>query len=155
MKPLEFAPRVWSALMNDLYRRGGGRRESGAFLLGRITDATKVVHEWLPYDELDPMSLNYAIVRLESSAFTRLWEACAARQLEVVADVHTHPFGPTQSRSDRAYPMISLAGHIALIVPNFARSPVMPKDVSFNVYQGGGRWCSHYRSDAASLIRVL
>ncbi len=35
--------------------------------------------------------------------------------------------------------MIVLAGHIALIAANFARGRVMPKDVSFNVYQGGGR----------------
>lgn len=155
VKPLEFGRDLWRALMGDLHHRGRGRRESGAFLLGCANDTVKVVCEWLTYDQLDPKSLDYAIVRLDSSAFTRLWEACAARRLEVVADIHTHPRGPTQSRSDRAYPMISLAGHIALIAPNFARGSVTPKDISFNVYQGGGRWHSYYRNDAAALIRIL
>ncbi len=154
MKPLEFAPGSWSALMADLYRRGGGRRESGAFLLRKMTEAARMVQGWLPYDELDPKSLKYNYVRLESSSFSRLWDICAERKLEVVADVHTHPLGPRQSRSDRANPMISLAGHIALIVPQFARGNVRPKDVSFNVYLGGGNWVSYFQDDAASLIRL-
>lgn len=155
MKSLEFGSDLWPALMEDLHRRGQGHRESGAFLLGRVTDTAKVVYDWLTYDELDPESLRYSIVRLNSSTFAHLWEGCAARQMEVVADIHTHPRGPAQSRSDRAYPMIALTGHIALIAPNFARAPVFPKDVSFNVYQGGGRWHSYYRSDAAALIKIL
>ena len=154
MKPLEFGQGLWSALMGDLHRRGGSHRESGAFLLGHVTDSAKVVHEWLAYDEADPSSREHAIVRLDSSAFTRLWDTCEVRQMEVVADIHTHPRGPAQSRSDRAHPMISLAGHIALIAPNFARGPVMPKDVSFNIYQGAGCWQSYHRSKAAALIRI-
>lgn len=154
MKRLEFAPGVWSALMADLHRRGGGWRESGAFLLRQATETARVVQGWLPYDELDPKSLNYAYVRLESGAFSRLWGICAERKLEVVADVHTHPIGPQQSPSDRANPMISLAGHIALIVPGFARGNVRPMDLSFNVYLGDGKWVSYFQDDAASLIKL-
>lgn len=155
MKPLEFRDGKWTALMSDLCQRGQGRRESGAFLLGHVTDTARVVCEWLIYDEIDPQSKKHAIVRLDSSAFTRLWEVCAARGLEVVADIHTHPIGPVQSRSDRAYPMISLAGHVALIAPNFARAPVRPIDVSVNVYHGGGRWTSFYRNEASALVKIL
>lgn len=154
MKPLEFAPGVWSALMADLHRRGGGWRESGAFLLRQATETTLVVQGWLPYDELDPNSLKYTYVRLETYAFSRLWDICAELKLEVVADVHTHPLGPHQSLSDRANPMISLSGHIALIVPSFARGKVKPSDVSFNVYKGGGVWSSYFQDDAASKIKL-
>lgn len=152
MKPLEFAPGVWTSLMADLYRRGGGCRESGAFLVRQATVDTQVVQAWLPYDELDPNSLNYAYVRLESVAFSRLWEICTMRNFQIVADVHTHPMGPRQSRSDRANPMISLSGHIALIVPRFAKGNVRPRDVSFNVYLGEGKWDSYFKNNAASLI---
>ncbi len=154
MKSLEFAPGVWSALMADLHRRGGGWRESGAFLLHQTTETTRSIQAWLPYDELDPKSLNYSYVRLESSAFSRLWTICAELKLEVVADVHTHPMGPRQSPSDRAHPMISLAGHIALIVPRFACGKVMPRDLSFNVYLGAGKWVSYFHDAAASLIKL-
>ena len=155
MKPLEFASGVWDALMNDLWRRGEGRRESGAFLLGQQTEVAKVVEVWLPYDELDPQSSSYDYIRLETSAFPKLWAACEARGLEVVADVHTHPAGSGQSQSDRAHPMLSFAGHVALIVPRFARPEIRPEDVSFNVYLGGGEWLSRYRDDAAALIKRL
>ena len=155
MTRLEFAHGIWPALMTDLYQRGGGRRESGAFLLGQVHETSNAVHEWLPYDELDHKSLNYAYVRLESSAFSRPWAICAARKLDVVADVHTHPKGPCQSASDRANPMISLAGHMALIVPRFAGGNVVPRDLSVNVYLGSGKWASRFREDAASLITLL
>jgi len=154
MKPLEFAPGIWSSLMTDLYRRGGGWRESGAFLLRQAEETAPVVQGWLPYDELDPNSLKYAYVRLETYAFSRLWDICTEMKLEVVADVHTHPKGPRQSLSDRANPMISLSGHIALIIPNFAQGNVKPRDVSFNVYQGGGVWNSYFQEDAASMIKL-
>ena len=154
MKPLEFRPGVWEGLMADLRERGRGRRESGAFLLGRRSDSTKVVEQWLPYEELDSGALKFEYVRLGTSAFSRLWEECVSRGLEVVADVHTHPKLPGQSPSDRANPMISLAGHIALIVPWFARGPVRPSDVSVNVYLGAGNWKSHFRREAAALIKL-
>ena len=48
------------------------------------------------------------------------FDICKARGLTVVADVHTHPSGAEQSGSDRAHPIIARAGHLALIVPNFA-----------------------------------
>lgn len=155
MKPLEISAGAWSALMRDLFERGGGMRESGAFLLGSIGDRTRTVRDWLPYDELDPAVRNFEYVRLETAAFTKLWEVCAARSLEVVADVHTHPLGPGQSISDRENPMISLAGHVALIVPYFARGDVQPADLSVNVYLGGGTWKSHYRDAAAALIQLI
>lgn len=152
---LEFAPGVWPALMEDLRRRGGGVRESGAFLLGCQRIGVRVVTQWLPYEQLDPAALNFEYVRLTSAAFGRLWDACAASGLEPVADVHTHPFGPRQSRSDRAHPMISLARHVALVVPHFAQGGIQPLDVSVNVYLGDGRWESHFEREAQARIALL
>ncbi len=151
-KPLEFAPGVWLALMDDLRRRSDGRRESGAFLLAKRDAADGIVRGWFAYDELAPESLTYNYVRLESAAFSRLWDRCSRQGVHVVADVHTHPLGPRQSPSDRAHPMVSLAGHIALIVPRFAQGNPRPRDVSVNVYQGDGRWSSFYKRAAEALI---
>jgi proteasome lid subunit RPN8/RPN11 len=153
MKRLEFLPGVWKGLMGDLHQRGGGRRESGAFLLGRVTEDAKVVSEWVSYEDLDPASRKHTIIRLDTSAFPRLWQVCADRDVQVVADIHTHPGKPIQSRSDRAFPMLALSGHIALIAPRFARGMVKPADVSFNVYAGGGQWKSYFGADAALFIK--
>lgn len=149
---LEFAPGVWRALMEDLRARGNGRRESGAFLLASTKAGDDVVRTWLPYDELEPASFAYAYVRLESATFSKLWDWCGKHDVKVVADVHTHPGSPVQSMSDRAHPMVSLAGHFALIVPWFAQRNPQPIDVSLNVYEGSGNWSSYYRGDAVARI---
>ena len=71
------------------------------------------------------------------------------RGLTVVADVHTHPGAADQSGSDRAHPIIARAGHLALIVPNFAAPPVKRETLGIYRYCGGGRWktvrANHHR----------
>lgn len=151
-KMLRFAPGIWRRLMWDLRIRGQGRRESGAFLLARRNDPKRVVREWLAYDDLDPGALNRDYIRLEPAAFCRLWEWCDQQRLQVIADVHTHPFGPEQSSSDRAFPMISFAGHIALIAPRFAQGEPKTIDVSYSVYRGSGDWATALGEAAASKI---
>lgn len=150
-KPLEFASGRWLALMQELWTRGGARRESGAFLLASRHQPQLVQH-WVAYDDLDTDSLRYAYVRLEPTSFTCLYELCSRYELQVLADIHTHPFEPIQSPSDREHPMLAIPGHTALIAPYFARAPVTPADVSVNVYRGAGQWSNFLGRDAAALI---
>jgi len=149
---LIFPPQIWRELLNDLRRRGHGERESGAFLLGCQENDVRHVGSWICYEDLDSNAHQYDYIRLDTSAFPSLWAACAERSMQVVADVHTHPYGPRQSESDRENPMIAIAGHIALIVPRYATEDVQPADLSFNVYQGGGHWESLFRDEAARHI---
>jgi proteasome lid subunit RPN8/RPN11 len=137
--------------MDDLWRRGGERREAGAFLLAPQRQRV-IVARWISYDELDADSLQHEYVQLEPRASARLWEFCNTANLRVIADIHTHPHAPRQSDSDRAYPMIAIRGHVALIAPRFARGMITPADVSFNVYCGAGAWVSFHGDDAAALI---
>jgi hypothetical protein len=50
--------------------------------------------------------------------------------------------------------MVSLVGHVALIVPWFAQRSTEPRDVSVNVYEGAGRWSSYYDTNAAARIHA-
>lgn len=152
---LEISASLWTELIADLRRRGGGARESGAFLLGAVDGAVRRVEAWVPYDELDLNALTYDYVRLDTAAFARLWSKCSELGMVVVADVHTHPGSPRQSNSDRVNPMVSQAGHIALIVPNFARGQVAPRNLSVNVYMGDKRWESFFNRDAQARVRVI
>ena len=105
---------LWRRLLAALRERGlHGRRESGAFLLGRRRDGRARITEFVLYDDLDPHCLDTGIVRFDGSYFGDLWRICKERDLKVVADVHTHPTGSQQSDSDRDHPMITSAGHIA------------------------------------------
>jgi len=51
---------VWWPLIRELKRRGGGRRESGAFLLG--SSGTQQVTHFICYDDLDPTTLDTGII---------------------------------------------------------------------------------------------
>ena len=132
---------LWRRLLTALRERGRNRsRESGAFLLGDRREGRARIEDFVLYDDLDPRCLDSGIVRLDGRYFGALWELCERSGRTVVADVHTHPNGAQQSESDRAHPMISRAGHLALILPHFAVSPVRRAAIGIYRYRGGKRW---------------
>ncbi len=131
---------LWRKLVRDLRARGlECRRESGAFLLGRRVYGRARVVAYVLYDDLDPNCLDAGIVRFDGRHFGKLWDICRQKNLAVVADVHTHPGGSQQSDSDRAHPMITRAGHIALILPRFA-ARFERTEIGVYRYQGAGHW---------------
>ncbi|MGA8325119.1 MAG: hypothetical protein WB757_03465 [Candidatus Cybelea sp.] len=132
---------LWLKLLSALRERGRGcSRESGAFLLGhRSADATRIA-DFALYDDIDPHALDTGIVRLDGRHFGVLWDICKKRQLAVVADVHVHPGSAEQSDSDRAHPIISNAGHIAFVLPRFAKSALRSSDIGIYQYLGAKKW---------------
>ncbi len=132
---------LWRRLVVKLRARGrGATRESGAFLLGHDDGGATRIVDFVLYDDLDPHSLDTGIVRFDGRYFGELWDICRRRGLSVVADVHVHPGAAYQSESDREYPMISVAGHVALILPDFAVGPAHADTVGIYRYLGGKRW---------------
>jgi hypothetical protein len=131
---------LWREGTSELKRRGGGRRESGAFLLGKEILGRRGISKFVFYDDLDPTCLDNGIVCFRGSAYGRLWDICAAADLGVMADAHTHPGSPLQSDLDRKHPMITLPGHIALIIPFFAHKEVDPRSLGIYEYVAEHRW---------------
>jgi hypothetical protein len=132
---------LWRRLTDELRERGRGeRRESGAFLLGYRRDGRARIADFVLYDDLDPHALDTGIVRFDGRYFGDLWDICKRRSLSVVADVHVHAGGSGQSDSDREHPMISRAGHVALILPDFARAPLRIQSIGIYRYLGAKRW---------------
>ena len=131
---------VWWRLIRELKRRGRGRRESGAFLLGG-NSAQKITH-FICYDDLDPTALDTGIIVFHGEGFVPLWEFCRIRKMRVLADVHTHAGEWTgQSDSDRTHPMICQSGHMALIVPHLAQRRFQSLNgVGIHEYCGDHRW---------------
>lgn len=151
---LEVPGALWASLLAHLRERGGGIRESGAFLLGHKTDAGRTVTRFLPYERLQTDALHDDYVALTAASFAKLWAICRTDNVSVVADVHTHRFGPGQSRSDRANPMVALKGHIALIVPRFAQGRVRPQDVGLYVYEGNHVWAGYSSLEVGCLLQL-
>jgi proteasome lid subunit RPN8/RPN11 len=150
---LQFGAALWEDLLQKLRERGGGVCESGAFLLGTSTGAERIARRIVLYDDLDPNCLQ-GHVHFDGRYYGALWEICAQASLTVVADIHTHPYGPGQSHSDKTHPMISLPGHIALIVPNFAQDDIAAADVGVYVYRGRHRWSAYRGHRAAAVLDI-
>ena len=100
------------------------------------------VRRFVCYDDLDPTCLSRGYVEFHSNGFARLWQECRWLTLDVLADVHTHP-GPdsSQSDTDRAHPMISEHGHVAVILGNYAKGwGFRFAPASVYEYEGTYRW---------------
>lgn len=132
--------KLWRTLLHELARRGGGHRESGAFLLGKRLDGRRVIRSFICYDDLDSHCLDRGIVVFDGAGYGPLWQYCRKAQLEVVADVHTHRGPARQSAADRDHPMIATPGHVALIVPGFAQRSVGARELGVYEYLGEHRW---------------
>ena len=130
---------VWRAEVAELRRRGGGHRESGAFLLG-TKGATRRIEEFVFYDDIDPDALSSGIVEIDGRRLGDLWSHCRATGRTVVADVHVHPGGFQQSDSDKANPIIAEIGHIAMILPDFAAKATLPGAIGVFEYRGARQW---------------
>jgi proteasome lid subunit RPN8/RPN11 len=133
---------LWIGIIFDLRRRGGGVRESGAFLLGREASDPARVSSYVCYDDVDPAAYQAGAIAFHASGCAALWRVCKEKQLDLLVDVHTHP-GPDvrQSSIDERHPMIPIVGHTAMIVPNFARTAWWSlKAVGVYEYLGGFKW---------------
>lgn len=145
-------PRLtWMRLVSALTQRGGGRRESGAFLLGQADGSDPRVESFVCYDDLDPQALDSGIVMFHARGLSALWQLCSERNVQVLADVHTHPTADVrQSSVDREHPMLPVKGHVALILPRYGRASKWSLEgVGMHVFEGGKRWSST-RSDSPS-----
>jgi proteasome lid subunit RPN8/RPN11 len=138
---------LWRDCIHEIERRGTGRRESGAFLLGveRVVRgrSRREVRQFVCYDDLDPRSLDTGIIDFDGAGYTPLWDLCRKTGLKVVADVHTHPERARQSNTDRRNPMIAVRGHVALIVPDFAQRVPSPASLGMYEYRGAHQWTDY------------
>lgn len=130
----------WKAIVRELERRGAYRHEAGAFLLGHERNGRREIVDVVYYDDLDDEAYSTGVCVLHGDAFSKLWGICRERRLTVVADVHTHGENADQSEADRTNPMIARSGHIAIIVPDFARWPIRPRRLCIYEYSGAHQW---------------
>lgn len=148
-------PRTWNDGVDELHRRTGRRRESGAFLLGAQDGRTRRIEQFLFYDDVDPNCFEnpYGIVEFDGRKFGLVWATCRQLKLTVVADVHVHPGHYGQSRSDRENPMIAESGHLAFIIPDYAGRDRLPGKIGVYEYMGARKWRDHSR-DGARILHI-
>jgi proteasome lid subunit RPN8/RPN11 len=131
---------LWHGLVGELRARGGNRRESGAFLLGKPKSNRVSVISY--YDDLEATALDSGYVSLTGEAFAKLWQFCQERELEPLADIHTHGGEWTgQSETDITNPFVAFPGHLSLITPYYARKNSWSlSGVGIYEYLGDHKW---------------
>lgn len=129
---------LWLKLMYGLKVRGQGKRESGGLLLSKQgkSKVSKIVF----YDQFDKSVSDSGIIEFKGAVF--LFDYLAKENLEILADIHSHPTSNTsQSNSDMKHPIVRIKGHIAIIAPNYARDLiVLPKHCSIYEFLGELHW---------------
>jgi proteasome lid subunit RPN8/RPN11 len=140
--------------MAELRRRGRGLHESGCFVLGKVEGNKRCAVRCVYYDDLDPNAYASGVCILDGGAFPPLWELCRKEELTVVADIHTHGGEAFQSPADRENPMIARPGHLALIVPRFAKGPVWRHRLGYFRYEGDHRWTNLGGWGARALLKT-
>jgi proteasome lid subunit RPN8/RPN11 len=131
---------MWNQILAELAQRGEGCHEAGVFLLGVERGGRREVQDVVFYDDLDPEAYATGVCVLHGDAFAKLWATCRKKKMTVVADAHTHPGEAFQSSSDKANPMVARPGHIAIIIPNYARQPIRPRQIRIYEYCGQHEW---------------
>lgn len=146
---------LWRRILLDLRRRGRGDGESGAFLLSR--ENGNRVTTYICYDDLDPDAYQMGGIAFHAPGYAALWQYCKEKQLQVLADVHTHPGEYVrQSCIDQKNPMVPVVGHMAMIVPDFAqRSRWWSLDgVGVYEYLGDFKWQAYGGSNRPRRVRL-
>lgn len=136
---------LWAMLVFDLRKRGHGRRESGAFLLGQQTGSRTKVRRYICYDDIDSNAYQGGAIAFHAAGYAALWKHCRALKVELLADIHTHPSSDVrQSFIDQRHPMVPMIGHTAIIMPNFGRtSPWSLMGIGVYEYLGNFKWRTH------------
>jgi hypothetical protein len=151
---LSFSRRQWKEMIRELGRRGRGRRESGCFLLADNASRSPRVRLCVYLDDLDPYCLQGGI-NFDGRAYSQLWDICADNNCRVIADAHTHPSSwVSQSPTDASNPMVATWGHLAIIVPNYAKGKIRRAQVGLHQYRGNDGWISWNGRDVDGRIQV-
>ena len=151
---ISFPLLLWGRLTRTLRRRSAGVRESGAFLLGVRRGKTRRILRFVSYDDLDPDCLNRGYIKFNGRTLPKLWTICRKHGLEVLADVHVHPGESSQSGVDRDNPMISIPGHVALILPRYATGRIRRSEIGMYVYLGEKRWDAVPRLSRKTFVHI-
>jgi len=152
-RKLSCARNLWSNLLVGLHRRTEDCHESGAFLLGTV-ETDRRVRQVVYFDDLDIGTYRTGACVINRIAFSKLWDLCRATGLEVVADIHVHPSGAYQSVEDKTNPTVPRSGHIAIILPNYARAPVRISDIGIYEYVSKQCWKSLGHAKAKKYLYI-
>ena len=131
---------AFARIAGELYRRSGaGRTEAGCFLLGQIRGESRTADDVVFFDEIDPDAYRHGSISLNTAKLSALYDRCEERGLAITGDIHTHPCLAFQSWTDKSHPVVSVAGHVAIVLPYDGRYRISSQ-IGAYILKEDGSW---------------
>ena len=142
-KLLRLASNILDASFETLQRCGQGKRECAVYWIG--ASASDVV-DGIEHPAHVASPFGYEI---ESGWLTQFWRQLAASKRSIKAQVHTHPGKAFHSATDDEWPIISQAGFLSIVIPNFAAGEPTLEGAWIGRLQRNGGWRELASADEA------
>jgi len=78
--------------------------------------------------------------QINDNWLTEFWGRLAQSKRSVKVQVHTHPGEAFHSATDDEWPIVSQAGFVSIVIPNFARGEVSLNEAWVGCLQADGKW---------------
>jgi hypothetical protein len=132
-EPLRVAGGILPATFRTLRECGRGQCECAVYWTGPCSDQSV---DGLEHPVHERSAFGY---RVDDAWLTEFWKRLATSKRGVKAQVHTHPGEAFHSASDDRWPIVSQAGFVSIVIPDFAESePTLD-----------GAWIGHLQVDGS------
>lgn len=138
---IRISTNLWNETIKGLAEHSQGLRESGCIWAGKRNELTWTVKEVLFLDDLPGVRRQHLYHRTPRIAINKLFELLREKDLQIIADLHTHPTDWVElSDTDKLHPIEYRIGLIAVIFPYFAQMKHKFNDLGVHEYLGNGEW---------------
>lgn len=136
-------------------RSVGSRGLEGlALWAGRRTDESFHVEQAIIPLQRGVRSVNGVYVEIGPQELHRMNVWLFERKLSLIAQIHSHPTEAYHSDTDDAYALVTKAGAISIVVPDFARQTFSLTSCATFRLSDKGRWVELSPAAAKNLIRI-
>lgn len=133
---------------------GASGREGLVLWVGRREGTTFVVSEVVIPEQRGIRTMDGVCVIIEGPVLARLNADLYKRQLQLIAQVHSHPGSAYHSATDDDYAIATKIGCLSLVVPNFAVRPFSLAECAVYRLSASGKWFELSSREVSQLIFI-
>lgn len=146
---------VVEAIQQHLRDAGSTHCEGVAFWAGQTSADVFEVHAALVPAQIQTRSNEGVGVMITGDELFRMNVWLHQNGMTVVAQLHSHPGEAYHSDTDNDFSIVTQAGGLSIVVPDFARGPFSLDSAAVYRLDAHGAWSELDAATAKSLIRVL